>query len=96
MLIPDLIKTLYTTGGTEGSEGSDAVYRFDDIAVAACRKKLPMGFEQSLNYRQKRSNMPFTQSISINLRRQVWAALDLGDAATGRPRTTACASPCRT
>ncbi len=68
MLILDLINTLYTTGGSEGSEGSDAVYRFDDIAVSANRKKLPMGFEQSLSYRQNRLNMPFTQSISINLR----------------------------
>ena len=60
MLILDLINTLYTTGGSEGSEGSDAVYRFDDFTVAACRKKLPMGFEQSLNYRQKRLNVLVT------------------------------------
>jgi hypothetical protein len=83
MLIPDLIKILYTSGGSEGSEGSDAVYRSDDVAVAACRKKLPMGFEQSLNYRQKRLNMLVTKSISINLRRHAWAVTDLGDAAIG-------------
>jgi hypothetical protein len=34
------------------AEGFEAVYRFDDYAVLACRKKLQMGFEQSLNNRQ--------------------------------------------
>jgi hypothetical protein len=37
MLILDLINTLYRTGGSGGSEGSDVVYRFDDFAVSACR-----------------------------------------------------------
>ena len=79
MLIPDLIYTFYTTGGTEGSEGSEAIYRFDNFAVSACRKKLPMGFEQSLNHRQRRSNILLTKDISINRggehgRHRFWAA----------------------
>jgi hypothetical protein len=57
---------------------------------------LRVGFDQLFKYRQKRLNMPFMQSISINLRGRTWAALDLGDAATVGPPMTACASTCQT